>query len=44
MRTAGADEFNKIRAGMGLPPVSPTEVQGESVIKEQPVVLQTPEM
>ena len=28
---------------MGLPPVSPTEVQGESVIKEQPVVLQTPE-
>ena len=43
MRTAGADEFNKIRAGMGLPPVSPTEVQGESVIKEQPVVLQTPE-
>ena len=43
MRTAGANEFNKIRAGMGLPPVSPTEVQGESVIKEQPVVLQTPE-
>ena len=43
MRTAGANEFNKIRAGMGLPPVPPTEVQGESVIKEQPVVLQTPE-
>lgn len=43
MRTAGANEFNKIRAGMGLPPVSPTEVQGESVIEEQPVVLQTPE-
>ena len=43
MRTAGANEFNKIRAGMGLPPVSPTEVQGENATEQKPVVTQTPE-
>ena len=43
MRTAGANEFNKVRAGMGLPPVSPTEVEGENATEEQPVVMQTPE-
>ena len=36
MRTAGADEFNKIRAGMGLPPVSPTAVESEEV-EQKPV-------
>ena len=36
MRTAGADEFNKIRAGMGLPPVSPTEAESEEV-EQKPV-------
>ena len=43
MRTAGANEFNKIRAGMGLPPVSPTEVEGENATEQKPVVTQTPE-
>ena len=44
MRTkTGANEFNKIRAGMGLPPVSPTEVQGENATEQKPVVTQTPE-
>ena len=36
MRTAGADEFNKIRAGMGLPPVAPTAVESEEV-EQKPV-------
>ena len=36
MRTAGADEFNKIRSGMGLPPVSPTAVESEEV-EQKPV-------
>lgn len=36
MRTAGADEFNKIRAGMGLPPVSPTAAESEEV-EQKPV-------
>lgn len=43
MRTAGANEFNKVRAGMGLPPVSPTEVEGENATEQKPVVMQTPE-
>ena len=42
MRTAGANEFNKVRAGMGLPPVSPTEAKGET-IEQKPSVVQTPE-
>ena len=28
---------------MGLPPVSPTEVQGENATEQKPVVTQTPE-
>ena len=43
MRTAGANEFNKVRAGMGLPPISPTEVEGENATEQKPVVMQTPE-
>ena len=42
MRTAGADEFNKIRAGMGLLPVFQLKFKVKGY-KEQPVVLQTPE-
>lgn len=43
MRTAGTNEFNKIRAGMGLPLISPTEAEGESIVQEQQAVMQTPE-
>jgi len=34
MRGAGAEEFNKIRAGMGLPPVPETVTQGQNVTEE----------
>lgn len=34
MREAGAEEFNKVRAGMGLPPVPETVSQGQNVTEE----------